>query len=451
MELRRALTLSGGLSAFALIAIVAAGLLGFPSGPGGALVLVAASLMVVAYLALSSAAWATHRRLVELTAVTRRIGAGELHLYAAHHGGDQVGLVAIEINALAERLRARSLEDASERVVDRAMGRESPNGLVVMDSNGHIRSSNPAFATLLPVRGDPVGRRPIEAVAVPELQEVLDETARTRLPSERLATVGARELVIRAVPLADGVACMGIVLDITSLRAAERSRRDFVANVSHELRTPITALVGYAESLLDEQEGLPPHVVSAIQAIDRNARRLHRLTDDVLELSRVEARPGALPLRPDALAPAVEMVVERYRRRAVGQGTALTVDVPADLVASINDEGLDHALGNLVDNALKYTPAGGSVHVSAQAVGGRIRIDVCDTGAGIEPIHHTRIFERFYRGDPARSRTVPGTGLGLALVKHLSIAMGAEVSFVSAPGTGSTFTLLLPGERPAPG
>ncbi len=444
MEMKQALPVSAATTVAALLVIVLAGWRGFPTGAAGALVLVAASLLVVAVMVLINAAWATERRLKELATIAGRIAGGEYHLYAAHHDGDAVGRVAFEVNAMAERLRERHLGDASDRVVDQAMGRESPNGLVVVDSAGRIRSLNPAVRVLLPVHDDPVGKRPIDAIAVPELQEVLDETARTRLPSERPATVGVRDLLIRAVPLADGVACMGIVLDITSVRAAERSRRDFVANVSHELRTPITALVGYAESLLDDAATLPPHVVTALEAIDRNARRLHLLTEDVLQLSRIEARSGALPLQSEALGPLVSTVVDRYRPRAEAQGVALTVDVPPDLWASLNADAFDHALGNLVDNAVKYSVRGGSVRVVGQVAGDRVRVDVIDTGVGIEEVHRTRVFERFYRGDPARSRAIPGTGLGLALVKHLCIAMNAEVAFTSASGEGSTFSLTLP-------
>ena len=185
-------------------------------------------------------------------------------------------------------------------------------------------------------------------------------------------------------------------------------------------------------------------MVTALEAIDRNARRLHLLTDDVLQLSRIEARSGALPLVSEALAPLVATVVDRYRSQAEAQGVVLRVDIPAELRASLNADAFEHALGNLVDNAVKYSVRGGAVRVVGQAVGERVRVDVIDTGVGIEEIHRTRVFERFYRGDPARSRAIPGTGLGLALVKHLCIAMNAEVAFTSASGLGSTFSLTLP-------
>lgn len=436
--------LAVGASGLAVVCGLGAVRLGVPVGPAAALLAIAGALLLLAVALLWRSARGVERRLEELLSLTRRMAAGELHLYVPHHGGELIGRVAVEINGLAERLRGRHLDDASDRVVDQAMVRESPNGLVVVDATGRIKSLNPALAALLPTREDAVGRRPIEVIPVAELQEVLDETARTRLPSERTATVGARDLLVRAVPLADGAACMGIVLDITSIRAAERSRRDFVANVSHELRTPITALVGYAESLLDDAPQLPPHVVGALQAIDRNARRLHLLTDDVLQLSRIEARSGALPLEREALSGLVNTVVDRYRPRAAAQGVEIAVSLAPDIRASVNGDAFEHALGNLVDNAVKYTPGPGRVRVEAQVAGDRVWVDVVDTGVGIDAVHHTRIFERFYRGDPARSREIPGTGLGLALVKHLCIAMNAEISFTSAPGEGSTFRLSLP-------
>jgi two-component system phosphate regulon sensor histidine kinase PhoR len=329
-------------------------------------------------------------------------------------------------------------------MLEQAMIRETPNGMVMVDGAGRVRTVNPALRRLLPVIGEPVGALAVDAIPVPELLDALDEAARTRTISERSRTVGARDLLLRGHPLADGVGCMGIVLDVTSLRLAERARRDFVANVSHELRTPVTAIVGYAETLLEDRAALPPWSVPMLEAMERNAGRLLLLVEDVLQLSKIEARGTELPLEREAILPILTAAIDGFRARARERGVTVEEDVPAALMARVNAEALEHAVGNLVDNAIKYSGSGGRVSVRAVGEGSRVRIEVADDGPGIAEEHQARIFERFYRGDPARSKAVPGTGLGLSLVKHLCLAMQAEVRFESAPRAGSRFWLLLP-------
>jgi two-component system phosphate regulon sensor histidine kinase PhoR len=301
---------------------------------------------------------------------------------------------------------------------------------------------------LLPVRGDPRGLAPIECIPLPALQEAVDEVVLHRSPSEREMQADGRDLLLRAIPLAEGGGVMAIVLDVSSVRAAERARRDFVANVSHELRTPVTAILGWSEALSADAHALPESARPMVAAIDRNARRLGRLIEDVLQLSRLEARRSDLSLRPMTLAPLVEEVIASHAGTASAQGVRLLNHVPETLAARIDAPAFDHALGNLVDNALKHTPSGGCVTIGAVQEGGVVRVDVTDTGIGIPEVHHGRIFERFYRVDHGRDRAVGGTGLGLALVKHLCQAMQADVSVVSAPGKGSTFTLRLQAASP---
>lgn len=379
------------------------------------------------------------RRSLEHTlSLVREVGGG-----AEPAGEGLAGRVEEGVAGLVERVRGEERADAEQREFERAMIQETPSGLLLVGADGRVRTVNVALRRLLPVVDEPVGLLPIDACPIPELQALLDDVARSGRIDEREITVGPRDLILRGVPLRGGRARMAQVLEITSVRRAERARREFVANVSHELRTPVTALVGYAESLADEP-GLPAGTRTMVDAIQRNALRLQRLVQDVLELSRIEARARDLPLSRQALGPLVEDIVDHYADAARDQGVALTVTVPEGLDAMVHGEALDHALGNLVDNAVKYTPRGGRVRVEARREGDRVVIDVIDDGPGIDPVHHPRIFERFYRVDPSRSRAIPGTGLGLAIVKHLCSAMGGEVSVASAAGEGSTFSLRLP-------
>jgi len=285
-------------------------------------------LVLVATGALVRASVVQSGRLDELARLATRAAAGEVELRAPSGDDGPLQAIAQALNGLAEQVRARRSAEAAEQGFDQAMVRETPTGLLVVDARGRVTRSNPALEGLVPLRGPPEGRRPIESIPVPELQEAVDETGRTRAPAERTSLVGSRDLLIRTIPLADGAATLGLVTDITSLRAAERTRRDFVANVSHELRTPITSIVGYAEALMEEREQLGPAAVAAVEAMDRNARRLHLLAEDVLQLSRIEARAGALPLEEHPLAPLVAGVVGHLRGRADAAGVVVEVEVP---------------------------------------------------------------------------------------------------------------------------
>lgn len=435
-----ALTVLVGAGAAVLLAIAA----GLP--PDGLRVLFAAGALVVAGMTLALGRWmaAEARRLREMTAAIRRISRGDIHVYVPVARDSDAGTLADAVNRLVDQARSRRLTDETERTLDRAMLREAPNGLLVTDGHGRIRRTNPAVARLMPVHGDPVGKPPIDTIPVVELQEALEEAARTRAVAERHARVGARDLQIRAFPLADGVGCLGVVLDLSSVVRAERARRDFVSNVSHELRTPITALIGYAEVLIEDRADMPPHAVPMLEAIDRNARRLGALIEDVLSLSRIEAREGDLALEAEPLRPLIEEVMERFVGRALQRNVRLELASFPEVEPLVNAEAFEHALGNLVDNALKYTHAGGRVALTVEIDADSASVSVSDDGVGIDPLHHERIFERFYRVDGGRGRDVGGTGLGLALVKHLCKATRSEVTLRSAPGEGSTFTLRLP-------
>jgi two-component system phosphate regulon sensor histidine kinase PhoR len=181
-----------------------------------------------------------------------------------------------------------------------------------------------------------------------------------------------------------------------------------------------------------------------IEAILRNAERLRLLVEDVLSLSRIESRPVDLVLEPARVGGLVSAVVERFAAVAERRQVALNSGGALDAEAWVNHVALEHALSNLVDNALKYTPAGGRVDVEVARLDDAVEVWVRDTGPGIDPIHHSRIFERFYRVDPGRSRNLGGTGLGLALVKHLCASMRAEVRLVSELGQGCRFGIRLP-------
>ena len=242
-------------------------------------------------------------------------------------------------------------------------------------------------------------------------------------------------------------------VDVTDLRRLESLRRDFVANVSHELRTPVTAMRSAAETLrvsalYDADISV---AVRFVDMIERNGERLQSLIEDLLELSRLESKEFRLKKEEVDLAVVANIVLGLFRERAEKKGVRLAIAIEEGVSTLVTDQrALEQVVANLVDNAIKYCPAGASVTLAAKKVPGAVRVEVQDTGLGIDPKHLPRLFERFYRVDAGRSRDVGGTGLGLSIVKHLVEAMGGQVTVESEVGKGSSFALTLP-LRPAPG
>jgi signal transduction histidine kinase len=229
--------------------------------------------------------------------------------------------------------------------------------------------------------------------------------------------------------------------DMARIEQLERVRRDFVANVSHELRTPVTAIQGYAETLL-EAGADPGSTREFLEAMHRHSLRLGTLVSSLLRLSALEARaPEEAVREPVEVRAIADHVVAAAQVRASGSGKRIEVAVPDDLTAVGDPLGVEQVLDNLVDNALKY--GGSELRVEGEKDGERVRVSVHDNGA-ISAEHLPRLFERFYRVDAGRSRAQGGAGLGLAIVKHLCEAMGGEVKVASSPETGTAFTVELP-------
>jgi two-component system phosphate regulon sensor histidine kinase PhoR len=261
-------------------------------------------------------------------------------------------------------------------------------------------------------------------------------------------------LEVRVSPLGPELPGSSAVFhDVTELRRLEKVRTDFVANFSHELRTPITAIRGYAETLKSGALQNPSVAANMVDIIHRQSERLSELVEDLLELSRIEARQIQLAKKPVGMKPAVQRAADAVAPRAQAKGVKVTLDVPEGLFAEADERAVEQVLVNLLDNAVKYTPEGGLVTVRAHRQSlVTVELEVKDTGLGIEPRHLPRIFERFYRVDKGRSREMGGTGLGLSIVKHLADAMGGDVRVESQHGEGSTFFVQLPwsdGKGPA--
>ncbi|MCI0571386.1 MAG: ATP-binding protein [Myxococcaceae bacterium] len=321
-------------------------------------------------------------------------------------------------------------------------------GVWITDREGTLLRSNRALKEMLFSTQPVTGERPLallrsEALHTAVMRACKDgQSAQLELQVEGLRP---RNLDIRVTPLGgDLPGSAAVFRDVTELRRLEKVRKDFVANVSHELRTPITAIRGYAETLqsgaLADREMAP----RMVDVIHRQSERLSELVEDLLELSRLESKELKLASEQVDMAQAAQRAAETVRVKAINKRLTLAVEVPPSLEVLGDRRAVEQVLLNLLDNAVKYTPDGGRVVLTAWVEVGRAVVAVKDSGIGIEGRHLSRIFERFYRVDKGRSRDMGGTGLGLSIVKHLLGGMEGDVQVESTPNVGSTFTVFLP-------
>jgi two-component system phosphate regulon sensor histidine kinase PhoR len=290
----------------------------------------------------------------------------------------------------------------------------------------------------------------MEALRLHELADLvnsLDSQKQVLGYELKLSGLSERWLQINAAAIFNGHGRRhGTVLvfhDLTRLKQLESARQEFVANVSHELRTPLSLIKGYVETLLDGARDNPEVAAKFLQTIDRNAERLQLLIEDLLTISELESGRVKLNLQAVSLSLVIAKVVDDFKARAAAKSMKLINQDP-DLSVSADVDRLEQVLGNLVDNAIKYSRGKGTVTVGGSARdGGQVEVFVQDDGPGIPPEALERVFERFYRVDKARSREQGGTGLGLAIVKHIIQNHGGRVWATSEPGRGATFYFTL--------
>jgi two-component system, OmpR family, phosphate regulon sensor histidine kinase PhoR len=333
---------------------------------------------------------------------------------------------------------------AGERALLGAVLGAVGEGVVVLDGKRRILAINDAALRLLDL-----GERVLDVDLADRVRSAdliaLIGRARQRASAE-IALPSGSKVAARVLPL-DGYDSRGTLLvidDVTAMRRLETVRKDFVANVSHELRTPVSIIRANAETLLGGAMDDPKAAPKLVDGLHRNAERLARIVTDLLDLSRLDDGLYRIEAVPVDVAQAIAEAVADVEPKAQGKQIAITVDAGA-LSASCDPKALDQILVNLLDNAVKYTQAGGHVWVRARRAGDRVRVEIADDGPGIPEQHRERVFERFYRVDPGRSREMGGTGLGLSIVKHLVESMGGDVGVEANEPRGSRFWVDLPG------
>jgi two-component system phosphate regulon sensor histidine kinase PhoR len=415
----------------------------------------AAGLAAVAYLV-----WSWSTALAEVARGLEALGSRDKVRQVLTASRGPVGKLVRAFNAAATDVQARTARLDQDRqrllVVLGAMA----EAVIAVDPRRRLLFANASANRLFGLDATSVGRLVPELIRSPQVQDAVEATLRLTIPAahEGEITLPGREsalrgnnrfLSVRGNPL-PGRPSAGAVLvfhDVTELRRLERMRQDFVANASHELKTPLSSIKAYTETLLDWALHDETVNVRFLKRIDEQVERLNQLILDLLSLARIESGQELFEHAPLHLMPVLEACVEAHRGRAQTKNLTLLFDpggLDDETMVVADEEAIRQIVDNLVDNAIKYTPEGGSVSVACYSDQNSATIEVADTGIGIPRDDLPRIFERFYRVDKARSRELGGTGLGLSIVKHLMQSIGGQIDVTSRVGSGSRFTVHLP-------
>ena len=382
------------------------------------------------------------RPLTAITTAARAIAAGSAPRFP-RSGVPDVDALVQALRQMHGQLTDRFDELRREQAESAALVSSMVEGVIAADGRGRIVTANPAARRLLGYEAAEPLPDLAELFRVKAAREVVDAVLLGGTVRDRQVEMDGRSLLLNARPLPSGGGVL-VIHDVTEVRRLEAIRRDFVANVSHELKTPLTSISGYTETLLSDTPSRET-TRQFLTTILGNARRMQRLVDDLLDLSRIESGRWQ-PARTELDIPAVarESWAALAARPEAGRVT-FDMDTAADAEHLMADlDAVRQVLTNLFDNSLRYTPAGGRITCRARREDGGVALSVRDTGSGIAHEHLARIFERFYRADHSRSREEGGTGLGLAIVKHLVEAHGGRVYAESERGRGTTVTCWFP-------
>jgi two-component system phosphate regulon sensor histidine kinase PhoR len=410
-------------------------------------------------------------RVERLTEFSKRVAEGDFRPLSGDNSSDELAELGASLNETARRLESEIRLLSGERNRSSAILRSMVEGVAVIDAQERLVFSNRAFSEILNIDSKSSEGRPlIEVVRNSELtglirkaldgeeglqsdivtgivlQQSFSVTAapvKALEPTAGVSNASGPPVAIFPAPKPSGAVV--VLHDVTELRRLERVRQDFVANVSHEFKTPLTAIQGFAETLLGGALEDPKNNRRFLEIMRDHANRLARLTDDLLKLARIEAGKLELEFSPVGVIEFIERCAETALMKASRKQITLDIEIPPGLPPVRGDASLlRDVLQNLVDNAIQYTPSGGRICVSARVNSKEMVIEVADTGIGIPLVDQERIFERFYRVDAARSREAGGTGLGLSIAKHIIDAHDGRLWVESTVGEGSRFSFSIP-------
>ena len=342
----------------------------------------------------------------------------------------------------------RQLAEANLQIILSSM----QEGVLVLDRRRVIRLANPSAQKLFGWTAEVTSKPVLEVVREPAVDALIGAAVASGETQEAEIELTGRKpplvLEVHVTPMRDAAgdpAALAMFRDVGRLKRLEDVRREFVANVSHELRTPLSVFQGYVEQLMDAPDMPSKEQHAVFSVMEKHSKRLNALVEDLLILARLESKPDELERELIDMAAFLRDLKRDWEPRIRAKGIAMEINVPGDLSGlSADRRRIEQVFTNLLDNALKYTPGGGTVTLGAANAESMIEIWVADTGQGILSSHLPHIFERFYRADKARSREVGGTGLGLSIVKHIARAHGGSVEAESTVGKGTTIRVRLP-------
>ena len=395
----------------------------------------------------------------KLAQMTQSLAAGKIDSRVPVDSKNELGQLSRNFNLMADRVQEQIDKISEEHRRLETILTDMGEGVLLVNGMFEITYANPMAISMLSLPDVYVGKALIEINRIPELHTLLqaaEQTEAVAFAEIRLGNLTEPEAEVTVVPVSTGEEYVIVIHDVTKERQLERIRADFVANVSHELRTPLTTIQGYAETLLNEDTPRSKTSEQFIVKILNHSSRLSRLVSELLELSRLESGDVELKRTRCHLNTFHDPILEVFEPILEESELVLKWEVPEDLPAvSVDQQLFLQVLANLIDNAIKYTPDGGRITVSAEIrtseafegtniTSEEIIVHVQDTGIGIPMESQPRVFERFYRVDKGRAREMGGTGLGLAIAKHIALRHNGRIWLESTLGEGSVFHVAIP-------
>ena len=390
----------------------------------------------------------------EMEELVKHVGRGQQPRTFLIGGGREARRVSVALEDILMRQR-----ELDRQLGERASGQKAilsamQDALLVVDSQRRLTLVNQAFCDLFKITEEWLGAPLLESVRDPAVERIVGHTLQRREPSQGELVIDRREFEMASVPMGkdNGEIAGAVVLfhDITDLKRTDEIRRDFVANVSHELRTPLSILRGYIETMLDDPKMPRGETARILEVMDEHSKRLGLLANDLLTLAQLESGSSTLQLSELDLLRFFSDLVRDWKKKLASKGLKMAVDVADDCsIIRADEPRLREIFDNLLDNAVKYSHENGEIRLHAEQRSSEIILSVGDNGIGIGSEDLSRIFERFYRADRARSRELGGTGLGLSIVKHIAQLHGGRTEAESEPGKGTTIRVILPNGSPA--
>ncbi|MFH0801263.1 MAG: ATP-binding protein [bacterium] len=388
------------------------------------------------------------RPILSIRDAATRIAHGELSTRVTYSSRDELGQLGETVNYMAEKLEQQIQQILNEKNKMKALLFALMDGVLALDLAGRVTYVNESAARLLGLEERGWLNRPIEEIfRVEAILSLVRESLDQKKILSQEVTFGDGVFFVFILPILEAEERIGSMLifrDVTELRRLEVARSQFLSNVSHELRTPLTIIKGFVITLMDggnqDEES-----IRHLSQINAETDRLSRLVDDLLELSRLRSKKFALQIVWADPAELIKKTVDDLKPQALRYGIELGLRIQGRLSQALLDpDRIRQVLINLMDNAVKFTPAGGKVEVSAREAEGEVIIEVSDTGSGIPREELPFVFERFFRSKGKNAYRVPGSGLGLAIVKEIIEAHRGKISVKSHEGQGSTFLFTLP-------